>query len=68
MGVARRTRFFVGPCGKSEAYMALIVPPWQYPKRVNASVPEFLRTCGPGILQYALYRLGHIVQNVVFEG
>src|SRR4028118_989604 len=43
MGAVRSTRF-LRCSGKSEAYMALIVPPMQYPSSVNSSEPERRRT------------------------
>jgi hypothetical protein len=44
VGVAKRIRFLRCLSGKREAYIALIVPPWQYPKRVNPLEWDSIKT------------------------
>src|ERR671916_512950 len=43
VGVESRTRFFRGPPGNREAYMAHNVPPWDCPKRLISLAPEVSR-------------------------
>ncbi len=44
IGAEIRTRFLSGRPGKSEAYIAHSVPPWDWPKRLTPSAPEVSTT------------------------
>jgi hypothetical protein len=59
VGAESRTRFLTGPSGKSEAYIAHSVPPWDWPKRPTPP--------GPGGLDDLLDRAVHIVQDEVLQ-